>query len=90
MQRLQEAFAQADDTFAQDAGWYAAAKRYDDFVCRHKDRLVRYLELGVGMNTPMFCSLRTRQKVRKSTVKQQIADGSHINNVRKYEERRCA
>ena len=42
----------ADDTFVQDAGWYAAAERYTDFVRRHKDAPIIYLELGVGMNTP--------------------------------------
>lgn len=42
----------ADDTFVQDEGWYAAAGRYDDFIRRHKNMPVLYLELGVGMNTP--------------------------------------
>ena len=40
-----------DDTFVQDAGWYAAARRYEDFLHRHRNgRLL--LELGVGGNTP--------------------------------------
>ena len=42
----------ADHTFVQDEGWYIAAGRYDDFVRRHKNTPVLYLELGVGMNTP--------------------------------------
>ena len=42
----------ADHTFVQDEGWYTAAGRYDDFVRRHKNTPVLYLELGVGMNTP--------------------------------------
>ena len=42
----------ADNTFVQDEGWYIAAGRYDDFVRRHKNTPVLYLELGVGMNTP--------------------------------------
>ena len=42
----------SDDTFVQDEGWYAAAQRYEDFVRRHKDCAILYLELGVGMNTP--------------------------------------
>ena len=42
----------ADHTFVQDDGWYTAAGRYDDFVRRHKNTPVLYLELGVGMNTP--------------------------------------
>lgn len=43
-----------DDTFVQDEGWYAAAKRYEDFVRRHKDLNILYLELGVGGNTPVI------------------------------------
>ena len=42
----------ADHTFVQVEGWYTAAGRYDDFVRRHKNTPVLYLELGVGMNTP--------------------------------------
>ena len=41
-----------DNSFVQDTGWYAAANRYEDFIRRHKDLHVLYLELGVGMNTP--------------------------------------
>lgn len=41
-----------DDTFVQDEGWYAAANRYDDFIRRHKDLHILFLELGVGYNTP--------------------------------------
>lgn len=43
-----------DDTFVQDEGWYAAAKRYEDFVHNHKDLNILYLELGVGGNTPVI------------------------------------
>lgn len=42
----------ADDTFVQDDGWYRAAERYDDFIRRHKDLHILFLELGVGYNTP--------------------------------------
>jgi NAD-dependent SIR2 family protein deacetylase len=41
-----------DDAFVQDEGWYAAARRYQDFVRRHRGCAILYLELGVGMNTP--------------------------------------
>lgn len=41
-----------DNTFVQDDGWYAAARRYDQFIRRHRKGPVLYLELGVGMNTP--------------------------------------
>lgn len=43
-----------DNSFVQDAGWYAAANRYEDFIRRHKNLHVLYLELGVGMNTPVI------------------------------------
>ena len=79
-----------DNTFVQDKGWYAACSRYEDFLRRHEGANVVYLELGVGGNTPVFCSLRTRKKSRKITVKQQITEDSHINSTREYEERRCA
>ena len=44
----------ADDTFVQDEGWYAASGRYSDFLRRHKNLNVLYLELGVGNNTPVI------------------------------------
>lgn len=80
----------ADDTFVEDEGWHDAADRYEDFLRRHERAHVLYLELGVGGNTPVFCSLRTRKKSRKITVKRQITEGSHINSTGEYEERRCA
>lgn len=42
----------SDDKFVQDKGWYAAAQRYEDFLCRHKGSSMVFLELGVGYNTP--------------------------------------
>ncbi|MFV0617262.1 NAD-dependent deacetylase [Megasphaera sp. WILCCON 0056] len=41
-----------DDTFVEDAGWKAAARRYQQFLQEHQQGRVLYLELGVGMNTP--------------------------------------
>ena len=79
-----------DDTFVEDDGWHAAAQRYEDFLRRHEGGHILFLELGVGGNTPVFCSLRTRKKSRKITVKRQITEGSHINSTEEYEERRCA
>ena len=43
-----------DDTFVQDEGWYAAAGQYEDFLRRHNGTRVLFLELGVGMNTPVI------------------------------------
>ena len=42
----------SDDTFVQDAGWHAAARRYEAFVERYQNRRILLLELGVGGNTP--------------------------------------
>ena len=44
----------SDDTFVQDKGWYAAADRYQDFLRRHSNMRVLFLELGVGGNTPVI------------------------------------
>lgn len=44
----------SDNTFVQDEGWYAAAERYSDFLRRHDGLHVLYLELGVGLNTPVI------------------------------------
>ena len=41
-----------DDSFVQDEGWYSAAERYEDFMRRHMEKHVLFLELGVGFNTP--------------------------------------
>lgn len=43
-----------DDTFVQDEGWYTAQGRYQDFLRRHQNGKIVYLELGVGMNTPVI------------------------------------
>lgn len=44
----------ADDSFVQDEGWYRASKRYSDFLRRHEGQHILFLELGVGMNTPVI------------------------------------
>ena len=44
----------ADDTFVQDKGWYTAANRYQDFLRRHRNMRILFLELGVGGNTPVI------------------------------------
>ena len=43
-----------DSTFVQDAGWYAAARRYEEFLRRHRGMRLLFLELGVGGNTPVI------------------------------------
>lgn len=42
----------ADNTFVEDGGWHMAATRYQDFIHRHEEMKILYLELGVGGNTP--------------------------------------
>lgn len=44
----------SDDTFVQDEGWYKAAERYEDFIRRHENLHILFLELGVGYNTPVI------------------------------------
>ena len=42
----------ADNSFVEDAGWQLAAERYTEFLCRHQNRKVLFLETAVGFNTP--------------------------------------
>ena len=44
----------ADDTFVEDEDWHKAAERYDEFLRRHDGLHILFLELGVGMNTPVI------------------------------------
>ena len=44
----------ADDTFVEDDGWHKAAEHYDDFLRCHEGLHILFLELGVGMNTPVI------------------------------------
>ena len=42
----------ADATFVQDAGWDIHACYYEEFLNKHKNGKILFLELGVGYNTP--------------------------------------
>lgn len=42
----------SDDRFVEDAGWHAAARRYEAFLQAYAMRRTLFLELGVGGNTP--------------------------------------
>lgn len=44
----------ADNTFVEDVGWHDAARRYRNFAEARCQGKVLYLELGVGMNTPVI------------------------------------
>ena len=63
----------ADDTFVEDAGWHAAARRYEDFLRSHAGKRILFLELGVGYNTPVFCSSSTRDNSKNIRLKQQVS-----------------
>ena len=41
-----------DDTFVEDEGWHRAAERYSEFLRRHRELKMLFLDLGTGMNTP--------------------------------------
>ena len=43
-----------DDTFVEDEGWHNASSNYADFIRRHENLHVLFLELGVGANTPVI------------------------------------
>ena len=43
-----------DETFVQDEGWYTASNRYYEFLKRHENLHILFLELGVGYNTPVI------------------------------------
>ena len=42
----------ADQTFVEDEGWHQASERYSDFLRRHRNTRILFLETGVGYNTP--------------------------------------
>lgn len=44
----------ADDTFVEDEGWHNASGNYADFLRRHENLHILFLELGVGANTPVI------------------------------------
>lgn len=44
----------ADNTFVEDEGWHRASAAYSDFLRRHENLHVLFLELGVGANTPVI------------------------------------
>ena len=56
----------ADDTFVQDKGWYRAAERYEEFLRRHKNLHILFLELGVGYNTPVIIKYSFWQMTAKN------------------------
>lgn len=43
-----------DDKFVEDEGWQKAAERYQNFLRTRENQKIVFLELGVGMNTPII------------------------------------
>jgi NAD-dependent SIR2 family protein deacetylase len=43
----------SDETFVEDEGWHAASERYADFIRRHLNGKILFLDLGSGGNTPI-------------------------------------
>ena len=47
----------ADDTFVEDEGWHDAAERYNNFIRTRNGQHILFMELGVGMNTPIIIKI---------------------------------
>jgi len=56
----------SDDTFVEDAGWRKASAAYSDFLRRHENLHVLYLEIGVGANTPVIIKYPFWQMTREN------------------------
>ena len=79
----------SDNKFVEDEGWHRAAERYENFLRTRAGGKILFLELGVGYNTSVFCSLRTGNKRTKTLRKQRISGHLQIITTN-YQERRCA
>ncbi len=44
----------SDDSFVEDEGWHKAADAYAKFLDKYERKRVLFLEIGVGMNTPVI------------------------------------
>ncbi len=78
-----------DNTFVRDEGWHIAHDRYEDYLEKHRQGKVLYLELGVGFNSPVLWSLRTTRKLSINMRKQQAFGHTH-GTFENQKERRCA
>lgn len=45
----------ADNSFVEDEGWHRASAAYSRFLKAHEGLHVLFLEIGIGMNTPVIC-----------------------------------
>lgn len=44
----------SDDSFVEDNGWHKASYAYADFLHKHENMHILFLEIGVGSNTPVI------------------------------------
>ena len=63
----------SDNKFVEDKGWHRAAERYENFLRTREGQKILFLELGVGYNTPVFCSSSTRDNSKNIRLKQQVS-----------------
>lgn len=56
-----------DNFFVQDEGWYKAESQYIDFISKHKNSKILFLEMGVGGNTPSIIKYPFWQMTAKNT-----------------------
>ena len=80
----------SDDKFVEDEGWHRAAQRYENFLRMRGNQRILFLELGVGYNTPVLCSLSASPRTKKYLIKQQIHRHPSMISKTEYYERRCA
>ena len=52
-----------DDTFVEDEGWHKASTNYYNFLMKNQNSHILYLELGVGMFTPVIIKMPFWQMV---------------------------
>lgn len=46
-----------DEFFVGDLAWHEAASNYQAFLQKYQDKKIVFLELGVGMNTPICINM---------------------------------
>ncbi len=86
----------ADDSFVEDEGWHRASAAYAAFLEKHEGEHILFLELGVGMNTPVRGHIERREKKNNAKKLQtgycmlDMNSRSEKVNDCKCEERRCA
>ncbi|RHP36142.1 SIR2 family NAD-dependent protein deacylase [Lachnotalea sp. AF33-28] len=54
-----------DQYFVEDEAWHEAEARYEVFLAENQEKRVLFLELGVGMNTPVIIKYPFWQMTRK-------------------------